>query len=651
MKTSETLQLTGIGLLAALGLSLITIGACAQAVIPPDQYEIDPVIEHPSLAVESGGTWSGAISARPEAPVEMMSLPPYDERMYDIEFLGKINKPLTEVDSIKAILNAATEGTDEEGRTEHGPIGEEKATNPSVGYSFDANTQSSSTPMDNSIAMNEQDVIVTVNNGGVFMYDRTGQQLSAATWQAFAGRDCFDPHVLFDAESNRFIIVALSGNSSSTSRLMVWFSASQNPLLSWYPSSITASSNTNILGSGNWMDFPALGLSDKEVFITVNVFNNSNDFQKSVIFQIPHASGYAGNGIGGTGWSVSNSPFTGYHVTPAPSGWSGRFSKGQYFVVSRSYGDDRIRLLKITDHLSGSPQLTQQVLNVSSYALPSDAPQSGTSKRLDVGSCAVQNAFHLSGMVHCVLTTRNSSSVSKIRYIRIQTGNSPSTQSLTFNSSANTYLAYPSVVAYSNSAQGGANKNVIVGYLASNTSGQYPSMRAVNCDHSGTWSNSSTVKSGQSYISYNSSSVQRWGDYIGMFREYTTGPEPRVWMAGAYATSNHVYRGRIAELGAMGPIMSVDESIEGAPFAGPSLYPNPAIDRVQFEFDQLQAIPTTVAVMDASGRVVKTIYSGIPRLGRERITFWVDDLPAGLYVVGAISEGGFQHRLRFLVQH
>lgn len=644
------IHLLSIGTLLPLWSSNLALHAQEQA--GDDLGEIHEPVQGEALFEQHAGIAKPTPVITLERVVDAASLPTHDGRMYDIEFLGKVNKPLTEVDSIKRILNALTEEMRPSGPAGEQPEAAPKAQNPSIGFSFDSNTHYNGTPMDNSVAINDNDVIVSVNNGGFFVHNFTGTQLAAFSWYGFTGYDCYDPRVIYDAVAKRFIVVALSGNQSSTSRMIMLFSNSMNPLSTWNQYSVRATNITSSIGTGTWMDFPAMGLSEREVFITMNIFSNSNTFQKSIIFQYPHATGYSGGTFtAGSIWSVSNSPFHGYHVTPAPNGWSGRFSKGQYFVVSKSSGDYRYRLLYITNHLNSSPaaQMNQWTVNGTSYSLPSDAFQPGTSKRLDVGSCAVQNAFILNGVIHFTLITKNSSNVSKVRYVRMTTGTSPSTQNYTFNSNAENYLAYPSVVPYSNNALNGPDKNVIIGMLSSNATSHHPSIRVVNCDDGGSWSNSVIVRSGQNFVSYTSNSVQRWGDYIGMCRDHATGAQPRVWIAGSYGTVDNRYRTRIAQIGAQGPLTSIDEPEPATPLSEASLYPNPAMDRVTFEFIYAHDARLRIAIMDAQGRMVKEVFAGSPRHGRNRISFSVDDLSPGLYVVTATGEHAILASQRMIV--
>ena len=125
--------------------------------------------------------------------------------------------------------------------------------------------------------------------------------------------------------------------------------------------------------------------------------------------------------------------------------------------------------------------------------------------------------------------------------------------------------------------------------------------------------------------------------------------EPRVWIAGAYAVSGHVYRARIAQVG-LGTVTGMDEIEASTPFAEGSLFPNPAHGPVNFDFIYASNEQLVVDLMAPDGTVVKSIYQGIPRTGRNRITFDSADLTAGMYVLVARTTSTLLGSHRFIVQ-
>lgn len=77
--------------------------------------------------------------------------------------------------------------------------------------------------------------------------------------------------------------------------------------------------------------------------------------------------------------------------------------------------------------------------------------------------------------------------------------------------------------------------------------------------------------------------------------------------------------------------------------------PNPAGNRIRLTFQQLEDAPTSVTILDATGREVLRPIDGPMRGGRYTIEVDVADLPAGLYVV-AITAGSW-HGSTFFLRH
>ena len=84
----------------------------------------------------------------------------------------------------------------------------------------------------------------------------------------------FDPHILYDPNSDRFIIVAVDQNATNkTSQLLVAVSNNGSPLSGADFHAVAIDANA---GSGSWADFPQVGLdSSGHIYITANMFTFS----------------------------------------------------------------------------------------------------------------------------------------------------------------------------------------------------------------------------------------------------------------------------------------------------------------------------------------------------------------------------------------
>ena len=197
------------------------------------RYEIHAPSPQATIEVANAAVVSPVHQTPPACVVLPAAPAPANGGNYSLQFLGGINPKDPVLDSIKQVKNALTADA---GATDHrsGGFGGVKADTPDLGYSFDSNTQSYSWPMDNSLAISDQDVIVAASNGGVMIHRYDGTLLASYDWTQFAGEPCFDPRVFYDAVDNRFVMVALHGNTPATSKLKVMFSPSIDPVQPWY---------------------------------------------------------------------------------------------------------------------------------------------------------------------------------------------------------------------------------------------------------------------------------------------------------------------------------------------------------------------------------------------------------------------------------
>jgi hypothetical protein len=279
---------------------------------------------------------------------------------------------------------------------------------PQVGINFEANWSITSTPPDNSMAISNGGFIVTTNNDGVEYYNSNGTISLSDSWSDFFNTpaltgNIYDPKVIYDSGADRFVMTVLHGTKSNNSLVLICFSKSNNPQDGWWSYSLPG----NALSNNCWFDYPALGVSTNEIYITGNLFTDNDVFNQAIIYQISKANGYAGNNLNFQYWSgLTSSAFTPSTLMPASYGHQGNYGPGIYFVNSSSGGSDKVVLWDLTNDINANPQLNSIAVTVSSRYSPSpDAAQQGNADLLDNGDCRVQNAFYLNGILHFVLNS------------------------------------------------------------------------------------------------------------------------------------------------------------------------------------------------------------------------------------------------------
>jgi hypothetical protein len=504
-----------------------------------------------------------------------------------------------------------------------------RAVNPAIGTNFEANWSIDGTPPDNTLAISNGGYIVTANNDGIEYYSASGAYLYFDYWSDFfddpdLSASIYDPRVIYDSGADRFILVALHGINANNSKVLVCFSKTNNPQNGWWVYTLTG----NPLNNNCWFDYPALGVSNNEIYITGNLFTG-NSFNQVVIYQISKTAGYNGESLDWQYWSgLSASPYEAFSLYPASYGHQGNYGPGIYLVSNENSGENRIRFWDLTDDMGGNPQLVSYTMNTDDYSPAANALQLGSSDQLDNGDCRIQNAFYLDGKVHFVFHSDIGDGWNGIIYNRIEVNNT-TIESTQFGLKGSYDYSYPAVVSFSTSD---SDPSVMIAFLRSSEE-TYPQVRVVNCDQDFTWSPSALVKNGETFVDF-SNGDERWGDYTGIARKHNSS-SGRIWLAGCYGadiSSQNVfntYKTWVAEIFA-GSVVGVNEP---SPVKDISVYPNPVYDLVTILFTAEQSETTTISILDMQGKLIKVLYRDSPRPGVNKLTFNKGPLPAGPYMV------------------
>ena len=501
---------------------------------------------------------------------------------------------------------------------------------PQIGNNFAGNIFNGMTPPDNSMAISNGGIVVTVNNSTLEYYSTGGTQLFSSSFANFFNDPTltgaiYDPVVLYDSGSDRFFMAVLHGSTSSLSKVILCFSKTNNPSDGWWYYKLTG----NPLNNSCWFDYPKIGVSNNEVYVTGNLFSDASVYNQSVIYQVTKAGGYNGTSISWQYWyNISNSPFT---MGPASYGQQGNYGPGIYLVATNeNAASDNYYFLDLTDDLTGSPSLNVSSITAS-FSVAGNAIQNGTSTVLNTGDTRGLSAFYLPGMVHFVFNSEVYTNYSGINYNRI-TVSSLTNWNSTFGLDGYDY-AYPSVASFGTS---NTDKSVIIAFLRSN-SGIYPECRVVYCDNAGTWSGSTQVKAGETYVNvYQSGGVTRWGDYSGCARRQNSSP-PEAWLSGCYGASQsgeHALNTWIAQ------ITGVTTGVAGSGHKNPegvSVYPNPSSGRVNVEFTLDHRMLVDISLLDLSGKTIKVLMKDMAEEGKNLVSFNKSVLPAGIYFVQVSS--------------
>ncbi|MEC8739310.1 MAG: hypothetical protein VXX63_05485 [Bacteroidota bacterium] len=149
--------------------------------------------------------------------------------------------------------------------------------NPKIGNGFNGHPAGSrGIPNDNNMAISNDGWIVSVQNSIVRVFNPNGEPQMIRTLEFMpsgqVGRleRSFDPKVVYDPISDRFILVFLEGNTSKSSKIVVGFSQSNLPLEKWNFYALDGSP----FEDKRWSDYPIIAFNESDLFVTVNMLED-----------------------------------------------------------------------------------------------------------------------------------------------------------------------------------------------------------------------------------------------------------------------------------------------------------------------------------------------------------------------------------------
>lgn len=506
---------------------------------------------------------------------------------------------------------------------------------PVMGYNFLGNEMRDGTPPDNHLAISSGGKVVAVDNATYEVMNDTGgtKVVSRRLWSNLMSASglggmtdmTYDPRVIYDAQADRFIMLIMYGSTSANSKILLFFSKTNNPTAGWNGYQLPAN-----VTSGQWWDYPALSYNDSDVFISGNMFTDAGSFRQGVIYQVGKWEGYSNTPLHnfihrGVTDSQNRAGFT---MTPVVPGHGVPMNGNMWFIASSSGGSTRMNLWKITGYSTGTPTISKTNFTVANYAVPGNAPMSGTTNLLDVGDCRMQSAFILDSVIHFAFTADYGGGYSGMFYGRrnLRTG---TTQTMKFGETGFD-CAYPAIASLSNSP---TNHTVVMSYLISSST-TFPSIKAITVDSAMVASSPIMIKQGTTYVELdNTSTDERWGDYMNACRKHGAAV-PTVYVSGCYGTSNyqgtHNYNAWIAELKGTSSVGTKDLVVDAT---SNMVYPNPISNDFKVKFALPSDQNVAVRILDMQGRVVKELFGGRLPQGPVELSFNKDAMNAGSYLI------------------
>jgi hypothetical protein len=519
---------------------------------------------------------------------------------------------------------------------------------------FFGNPWGLSTPNDNDIAVSNSGLILSVINTNIYIrnsvtnYASPVKSLAAFTTPINNKHQEFDPKVMYDPSSDRFVLVCLVGFTDSTSKVILGFTQTNDPNGNWNLYSLPG----NPLNNHLWTDYPMIAMTNKELFLSVNLLYNDSSWQtgfvETVIWQIGKNNGYNGTPL--VSDLHSNIKFNGKSIRnlcPAKGG-SQLYSPNMNFISNRNLAsqNDTVFLVNVTDTI-GAPTGTVTVkamVSNQSYFFPPDGRQPFASQSLATNDCRNLGAFYENGMIQYVHNTNNPANNHVTVYygtINNLQSASPTVTGYIFDNDTMDF-AYPNI---SYAGKSGTDNASVISFDHSSDKIN-PGCSAVRADGLGNFSPILRIKNGTTYVNLLTGNQERWGDYSGSQRRYNDPGE--VWVSGyygyvyssGYPNAHAAWITQIkTDTSSVDTTNTVGIKHQDETSANTTVYPNPARDIFSVEISLPKPEYLSFDLLDIQGKLIEVLLRDWVKANQNVFSFSTRELSKGVYFLKISGNG------------
>ncbi len=486
------------------------------------------------------------------------------------------------------------------------------------------------TPNDNHIAVGNDGKIVSVMNTVIRVHNDTGKVIKAFTLENFALNPnikkepiptlnrTYDPRVLYDPYTDRYIVVYMHGTTDKTSFIVVGFSTTNDPAKPWNVYKIPGTP----IQDSVWSDYPIVSQTKEDMFFTVNLLHNGSSweegFVEAVIWQLNKDDGYRGDTLNKN--FFNNIKYEGVSIWSICALQNGPMPNGtdNYFVSVRPYAEenDTVFVHRITNTLrSGKASYELGVFKSPiKYGFPASAILPDTAFRLRTNDARALSGVRMGNQLHYFQNCMNfktmqahvmHGSLYNITYPSGKTapnlpawnqGGASITAKLFSNDSLD--FGYPAVAAAGKepaTETDPIDPSMMVTTVFSGAK-HYPGTGAFYINRYGENSDYQILKKGQSVINHTfiKPSEQRWGDYEGIQAKFNeTGV---FYLVGSWGKQNnmHAYVAKV----------QLKDTVYNNPIADVRVFPIPTTENLQIEIQNSTHSEIIAQVFDMNGRLI-----------------------------------------------
>jgi hypothetical protein len=245
--------------------------------------------------------------------------------------------------------------------------------------------------------------LMTTLNSEFRIQNRSGTVLSTVSIESFfnpvggLASKPFDPRVLYDPYSQRWVIVACDDRRSNQSSLVLAASQTNDPTGNWNLFRVQLGSATD------WLDYPSMGFNKDWITINVNQFDfaSTGNFTGTNTYAFKKADLYAN--VAATHTKLFSSSIGG---TLVPTLTYDNTLNGMYLLQHFSGANGQIKLYALTGLIGSETLSLVSTINAPggntwsfSTSVDDFAPQSGTTRKIMTNDARMQSAVYRNGSV------------------------------------------------------------------------------------------------------------------------------------------------------------------------------------------------------------------------------------------------------------
>lgn len=353
----------------------------------------------------------------------------------------------------------------------------------------------------------------------------------------------FDPKVLYDSASGRFVAAAIGGHVVAPSWILLAMSATSDPTGAWFKVAIRADVDADNVVRQNGADYTCLGVDAANIYVAANMFDNTSNFQYSKVWVVSKSEPLLNGGGVALTWTEFRNPagrnrdgINAFAMQPANTFGT---APAEYFIFED--GSGFLRLSSITSSagtLTWNNLGSIQVTSFSSLSATPDAPQQGDTRGINTSDTRLLKAVYRNGSVWTTHHVSGTGGKTEVAWYQIN----PAAVSVAQQgriSDPDRWYYYPSIAV-------NKDNDVAIGFSGSSAgefaSGWYTTRKGD--DPNGTMLTPSLLKAGEAaYFKTLGGSENRFGD----FSATAVDPADDVtfWTLQEYAKSPQVVSGSL----------------------------------------------------------------------------------------------------------